>query len=35
MARHPQRFLNPGDTLTSWIEGIGSIRNNCIAPRGR
>jgi 2-keto-4-pentenoate hydratase/2-oxohepta-3-ene-1,7-dioic acid hydratase in catechol pathway len=35
MARHPQRFLKPGDTLTSWIEGIGSIRNNCIAPRGR
>jgi 2,4-didehydro-3-deoxy-L-rhamnonate hydrolase len=35
MARQPQRFLNPGDTLTSWIEGIGSIRNNCIAPSGR
>jgi 2-keto-4-pentenoate hydratase/2-oxohepta-3-ene-1,7-dioic acid hydratase in catechol pathway len=35
MARHPPRFLNPGDTLTSWIEGIGSICNNCIAPSQR
>jgi 2-keto-4-pentenoate hydratase/2-oxohepta-3-ene-1,7-dioic acid hydratase in catechol pathway len=35
MARHPPRFLNPGDTLTSWIEGIGSICNKCIAPSRR
>ena len=25
-ARTPPRFLQPGETLTSWIEGIGTIR---------
>lgn len=29
MARQPPRFLAPGQTLESWIEGIGTIRNRC------
>ena len=32
MARQPARFLQPGETLETWIEGIGTIRNRCIAP---
>lgn len=27
--RKPARFLKPGETIESWIEGIGSIRNTC------
>jgi 2,4-diketo-3-deoxy-L-fuconate hydrolase len=30
MARHPARFLQPGQILESWIESIGTIRNRCI-----
>jgi 2-keto-4-pentenoate hydratase/2-oxohepta-3-ene-1,7-dioic acid hydratase in catechol pathway len=30
-SRQPPRFLRPGDLLTSTIEGIGSLRNRCIA----
>lgn len=30
--RKPPRFLLPGDTLETWIEGIGSIRNRLISP---
>jgi 2-keto-4-pentenoate hydratase/2-oxohepta-3-ene-1,7-dioic acid hydratase in catechol pathway len=33
IARKPPLFLRPGQTLDSWIEGIGSIRNRCV--RGR
>jgi 2-keto-4-pentenoate hydratase/2-oxohepta-3-ene-1,7-dioic acid hydratase in catechol pathway len=34
MFRKPQIFLRPGQQLTSWIEGIGEIRNPTIdAPR--
>lgn len=29
--RKPPRFLKPGDTVESWIEGIGAIRNKMIA----
>jgi 2-keto-4-pentenoate hydratase/2-oxohepta-3-ene-1,7-dioic acid hydratase in catechol pathway len=29
VTRTPARFLAPGQELTSWIEGIGSIRNRC------
>jgi 2,4-didehydro-3-deoxy-L-rhamnonate hydrolase len=29
MARQPARFLRPGQTLESWIDGIGTIRNRC------
>lgn len=29
--RKPPRFLQPGEVLTSYIEGIGSLRNRCIA----
>ncbi|HZT66861.1 MAG TPA: fumarylacetoacetate hydrolase family protein [Acidimicrobiales bacterium] len=28
--RQPPRFLQPGDVLESWIEGIGTIRNRCV-----
>jgi 2,4-didehydro-3-deoxy-L-rhamnonate hydrolase len=30
MARQPARFLAKGQTLESWIEGIGTIRNRCV-----
>ena len=33
MARQPPRSLQPGQVLESWIEGIGTIRNNCIFRR--
>jgi 2-keto-4-pentenoate hydratase/2-oxohepta-3-ene-1,7-dioic acid hydratase in catechol pathway len=29
-ARKPPRFLQPGDVLESWIEGIGKLRNRCV-----
>jgi 2,4-didehydro-3-deoxy-L-rhamnonate hydrolase len=28
--REPPRFLQPGQRLESWIEGIGTIRNRCV-----
>jgi 2,4-didehydro-3-deoxy-L-rhamnonate hydrolase len=31
VVRKPPRFLQPGDSLQSWIEGIGTIRNNIVA----
>jgi 2-keto-4-pentenoate hydratase/2-oxohepta-3-ene-1,7-dioic acid hydratase in catechol pathway len=31
MARSPQRFLSPGDVVVSRIEGIGEIRQECLA----
>lgn len=31
MVRQPPRFLTPGQTLESWVEGIGMLRNRCIA----
>jgi len=30
IARQPAMFLAPGQTLESWIEGIGTIRNRCV-----
>ncbi len=30
LARKPPRFLQPGQVLESWTEGIGTIRNRCI-----
>ena len=30
MARKPPRFLQPGQVLETWIEGIGTIRNRCV-----
>jgi 2-keto-4-pentenoate hydratase/2-oxohepta-3-ene-1,7-dioic acid hydratase in catechol pathway len=32
MARTPPRALQPGQVLESWVEGIGTIRNRCVAP---
>lgn len=29
--RNPQRYLNPGDTLVSTVDGIGEIRQNLVA----
>ena len=29
VTRQPPRFLQPGQVLESWIEGIGTIRNRC------
>lgn len=28
-ARRPSRSLRPGQVLTSWVEGVGTIRNTC------
>ena len=33
-ARKPPEFLQEGDVVESWIEGIGTIRNRIIAPTG-
>lgn len=30
--REPQRYIQPGEELVSWIEGIGSIRQSFVAP---
>lgn len=30
VARQPARFLQPGEVLTSSVEGIGTIRNRCV-----
>ena len=29
ITRDPARFLRPGHELTTWIDGIGTIRNRC------
>jgi len=29
--RKPARFLQPGETVESWVEGVGSIRNRFVA----
>jgi 2,4-diketo-3-deoxy-L-fuconate hydrolase len=31
MGRKPPRFLQPGEVLETWIEGIGTMRNHLIA----
>lgn len=31
VARKPPRFLQPGQVLETWIEGIGTLRNPCVA----
>jgi 2-keto-4-pentenoate hydratase/2-oxohepta-3-ene-1,7-dioic acid hydratase in catechol pathway len=33
IARKPPRFLRAGDTLETWIEGIGMIRNHIVSGR--
>jgi 2-keto-4-pentenoate hydratase/2-oxohepta-3-ene-1,7-dioic acid hydratase in catechol pathway len=32
MSRQPPRSLQPGQVLETWIEGIGTMRNPCVAP---
>jgi 2-keto-4-pentenoate hydratase/2-oxohepta-3-ene-1,7-dioic acid hydratase in catechol pathway len=29
--RKPPRFLQPGELIESWIEGIGTIRNRMVS----
>jgi 2-keto-4-pentenoate hydratase/2-oxohepta-3-ene-1,7-dioic acid hydratase in catechol pathway len=31
IVRKPPRFLKPGDTLETWIEGIGTMRNRMVS----
>ncbi len=31
VVRKPPRFLQPGDTLETWIEGIGTLRNRIVS----
>ncbi|MEY2591044.1 MAG: 2,4-didehydro-3-deoxy-L-rhamnonate hydrolase [Acidimicrobiaceae bacterium] len=33
-ARKPPRFLQPGEILTSWVEGIGTIRTGFVSRAG-
>ena len=30
VTRKPPRFLQSGQVLETWIEGIGTIRNRCV-----
>ena len=30
--RTPRRYLEPGEEITSWIEGVGTLRNRCVSP---
>ncbi|MGH3150098.1 MAG: fumarylacetoacetate hydrolase family protein [Streptosporangiaceae bacterium] len=32
LGRNPQRWLGPGDVLTSYVEGIGEMRHRFVAP---
>jgi 2,4-didehydro-3-deoxy-L-rhamnonate hydrolase len=32
MVRNPPRFLQPGDELSTYIEGIGEMRHTFVAP---
>ncbi len=34
VGRTPQRFLQPGETLVSWIEGIGELHQTFVAKTG-
>jgi 2,4-didehydro-3-deoxy-L-rhamnonate hydrolase len=34
VARKPPRFLQPGETLETWIDGIGTIRTRFATPTG-
>lgn len=33
LGRDPQVWLQDGDRLVSWVEGIGELRNHCVARR--
>ncbi|GAA4641444.1 fumarylacetoacetate hydrolase family protein [Gordonia humi] len=35
VARDPQRFLKPGERLTTWIDGIGELHQQFVAEDGR
>jgi 2,4-didehydro-3-deoxy-L-rhamnonate hydrolase len=34
VSRKPPRFLQPGEVLTSWVEGVGELRNPVVAGPG-
>jgi 2-keto-4-pentenoate hydratase/2-oxohepta-3-ene-1,7-dioic acid hydratase in catechol pathway len=34
ITRRPPRFLRAGESVESWVEGIGSITNRVVAPTG-
>jgi 2-keto-4-pentenoate hydratase/2-oxohepta-3-ene-1,7-dioic acid hydratase in catechol pathway len=34
LARDPQRFLQAGQELVSWVEGVGKIRQRFVEPEG-
>lgn len=34
LGRQPQRWLQPGDELVSWIRGIGELRQQFVEARG-
>jgi 2-keto-4-pentenoate hydratase/2-oxohepta-3-ene-1,7-dioic acid hydratase in catechol pathway len=34
LGRNPQRWLAPGDVLTSYIEGIGEMSHRFVAAQG-
>lgn len=34
LARQPAEFLQPGDVVETWVEGIGTIRNRCLSAEG-
>lgn len=33
--RQPPRFLRPGDTLETWVEGVGTLRNHLVTTGER
>lgn len=35
VARDPQRFIEPGEVLTSWIDGVGTMRHEFVAAANR
>jgi 2,4-didehydro-3-deoxy-L-rhamnonate hydrolase len=34
IVRKPPQFLKPGDTLETWVEGVGTMRNRMVAGDG-
>ena len=35
VARSPQEWIRPGDSMRTWIEGLGELINPCTTPRMR
>lgn len=30
----PPQYLHPGDIITTWVEGVGEMVNNCVSTKG-